>query len=512
MSGPVGDTAVRVAAVQFATGTDVDENLATHVRMVAAAADEGARLVVTPEFGNHLSVYESSDHAWDVAVELDGPYVTALAALAGERGVWLAASATVRRDPARRRLTVANLLFGPDGTLVAEADKTVLMGAEADHLSPGDVPKRPVATPLGPLGLYCCMEGVIHEPARTLAVGGARILCNSLNSFALDEASLHVPARAAENGCFVVAANKVGPLAPPARLAALATALHIDPTQLHGAGESQVVSPDGVVLAIGPRTGEAVVVADIDPGTAPGPRPHRRPELYGRLAAAPTGRDGHPAADDLVASLDLAAPGAGLVVLAEGTPLPTDVPPGQVVVGSVRDGDRLVGIVVGAGGEALLRQPLLHRADRLGWATALGDGLRTLDLPWGRLAVLVGDDHHHPEAVRLAALASADVVAVVTGDLEPWERTVGFASRAAENRVNVVVGATNGGLLVELPTDFTLWTPWDRPFDGRINDPTVHAGPTAVLHPSAAANRLVSKGTDVVDGRPWRLLDALVEA
>jgi deaminated glutathione amidase len=508
----VTGTTVRVAAVQFTTGTDVDDNLAAHVRMVGAAADEGARLVVAPEFGNHLSVYDSAAHAWDVAVDIDGPYVAALAALAGDRGLWLAASATVRRDPASRRLTVATLLFGPDGTLVAEADKTVLMGAEADHLSPGDVPKRPVPTPLGPLGLYCCMEGVIHEPARALAVGGARILCNSLNSFALDEASLHVPARAAENRCFVVAANKVGPLAPPERLAALASALHIDPTQLHGAGESQVVAPDGTVLAIGPRSGEAVVVADIDPDAAPGPRPHRRPELYRRLAESPAGRDGHPAADDLVASLDPATTGAELVVLAEDAPLPTDVPPGQVVVGAVRDGDRLVGIVVGPGGEPLLRQPLLHRSDRLAWATALGDGLRTVDLPWGRLAVLVGDDHRHPEATRLAALASADVVAVVTRDLEPWERTVGFASRAAENRVNLAVGATNGGLLVELPTDFTLWTPWERPFDGRINDPTVHTGPTAVLRPSAAANRLVSRGTDVVDGRPWRLLDVLVEA
>ena len=35
---------------------------------------------------------------------------------------------------------------------------------------------------------------------------------------------------------------------------------------LAGAGESQIVAPDGTVVARGPREGEAVVTADIDLG------------------------------------------------------------------------------------------------------------------------------------------------------------------------------------------------------------------------------------------------------
>ena len=31
----------------------------------------------------------------------------------------------------------------------------------------------------------------------------------------------------------------------------------------------------------------------------------------------------------------------------------------------------------------------------------------------------------------------------------------------------------------------------------------------APVHPAATANRFVSRGTDVVDGRPWRLASAL---
>ena len=33
----------------------------------------------------------------------------------------------------------------------------------------------------------------------------------------------------------------------------------------------------------------------------------------------------------------------------------------------------------------------------------------------------------------------------------------------------------------------------------------------ATIHPSAAANRCVSRGTDLVDGRPWRLASVLVD-
>ena len=42
------------------------------------------------------------------------------------------------------------------------------------------------------------------ETPRGLAVRGAQLLINSLNSFAFDEASLHIPVRAPENKVFVI--------------------------------------------------------------------------------------------------------------------------------------------------------------------------------------------------------------------------------------------------------------------------------------------------------------------
>jgi predicted amidohydrolase len=122
---------------------------------------------------------------------------------------------------------------------------------------------------------------------------------STANSFAHDEAALHVPVRAAEKKVFVVAACKVGTLVPPDMLDAVATRMQISPTFLHGAGESQIVSPSGSVLAIAPRTGEAVVWADIDPNEADDKcRPDgtdifatRRPMLYRPIAQSPNPRD-----------------------------------------------------------------------------------------------------------------------------------------------------------------------------------------------------------------------------
>ncbi len=94
------------------------------------------------------------------------------------------------------------------------------------------------------------MDGVINETPRMLAVEGAQVLLNSLNSFALDEASLHVPVRAVENRVWVVAANKVGPLVPERSIAAVAERVGVPVERLHGAGESQIVAPDGTVVAI----------------------------------------------------------------------------------------------------------------------------------------------------------------------------------------------------------------------------------------------------------------------
>ncbi|MDL4813256.1 nitrilase-related carbon-nitrogen hydrolase [Actinomadura opuntiae] len=533
---------VRVAAVQFAVGPDVPANLATCLRMVDRAVAEGARLIVLPEFCNRLSWYADRDDARRHACAIGGPFLTAIAARAAAHGVHVKANVTLAGGDGR--VTVSSLLYGPDGALLGRSDKLTLMGAEGDHLDPGTAAGPVIATPHGRLGMYACMEGVTSDVPRDLAVRGAQVLLNSLNSFATDEASLHVPVRAAENHVWVVAANKVGPLLPPALLPAIAERLGVPPDLLDGAGESQIVAPDGTVVAKGPRTGEAVVVADIDPSLADRKtRPDgtdtfaaRRPRLYAPIAETPRPRAAPPGDEKVDAAVvrspklvrRAAKAGAELIVLPELAFGP-DADAGAVVeelaaalhgttahaVTSVRAGAAHAAYLVNADGLAG-RQPQLHASARhSGWATEYGERLDVFTLPWGRLALVTGDDALYPEVFRLAAIADADAVAVPFTPAQDWETALGLPERAAENRLNVVASGPRDGLILALPTDFSLWTSWQGPFEGRISHPLVTRATepltVAAIHPAQAVNRLVSKNTDLVGGRPAHAVAALAD-
>lgn len=562
---------VRVAAAQFAVGTDREANLATARRMTDRAATEGAALVVLPEFCNHPSWYDDGDHARAVAVRLGDDWLDGLADRARAHGIWLACNVTRVADDGVT-LHGSNLLYAPDGTLAGVSDKQVLMGGESLHLSPSITPSPVIDTPFGRVGSYSCMDGVIFETPRLLAVQGAQVLCNSLNSFAADEATLHVPVRAVENRVFVVAANKVGPLVPEHAAREVAGKLGIPVEALEGAGESQIVAPTGKVLAIAPPRGEAVVVADIDPALAADKRrpdgtdvlAARRPSLYGPLGGAAAPRGAPAGADAIVAGVvqddgevpalarmvaAAAADGADLLVLPElagvfggavvdvadaartGHDLVTaltDVLGGTAatVVTSVvvdEEGEtRHEGVVVTAEG-VVARQPQLHASGRRAWVTTLGDRVEPVTTPWGRLAVVVGDDHLFPEVARLAALDEVDVLAVPFDAVEAWETDLGLVERSAENRLCVVAAtrpnAPGTSIIATLERDFTLWTVWEeRAFDGTISRPRVTRAAdtpgvtTATIHPANAANRILTRATDVVASRPWRLLEPLLEA
>ncbi|MEU4162357.1 nitrilase-related carbon-nitrogen hydrolase [Actinoplanes sp. NPDC026670] len=566
--------AVRVAAAQIEAGQDVAENLAACLRVIDAAAEQRAQLVVLPEFCNHLSWYASRAQAHERATRPGDEFLTAIAERARRHGIWIKINLTHAHPDGTTGGT--NFLFDPAGEIVGTCDKQTLMGAENDFLEPGATVGPVVDTPLGRIGMYACMEGVLNEVARGLALRGAQVLLNSLNSFALDEADLHIPVRAAENKVWVVAANKVGPLLPRDELPAIAARLGVPPEWLHGAGESQIVAPDGTVVAKAPRTGEAVIVADIDPVQADDKRrpdgtdifASRRPALYGPIGAAPVGRQRPPGAPSLPVAVvrDIAllseavAKGAQLIVLPatdsvptygpdqaaphHANPADTSVPTsgpdratphhansgggGVVTSGSdcaarchaisgvlagsgahvvtVIDGE---GVVIGADG-VVARQPRIHGGP--------GTEVVPVDLEWGRLAVIAGDDALYPETFRLAALLDADVVAVPYDAQEDWELALGLPERAAENRLNLVVATPLGqpAAILAMTPDFTLWTKWEGPFTGRISTPVrtdIPAGAAygaAEVAPAQAANRLVSRNTDLVDGRPWRLVDALI--
>jgi predicted amidohydrolase len=549
-------------------GADVGANLATCLRMLDEAAFCEPDLVVLPEFSNHLSWYENQEHCYEVSLDLDSDFLIAIADKARSIGAWVVINCTLRRE--QPVCTGTSLLYSPEGELVATNDKQVLIGHENDFLRRAQEPGPIVETPFGRVGMYACMDGVINETPRCLALRGAQLLCNSLNSFASDEGSLHIPVRAAENKLFVAAANKVGPLIPEAILEPVARETGIPVKFLMGAGESQIVAPDGTVLARASLDREEVVFADIELGEADNKRRPdgtdsfavRRPELYAALGEDPARQSpafgGSEAVKAAVIQLESSgeeAPaqaaeqvsiafsgGAKLVVLPPLFFLPGQqvesldealddsrliieflaklCGEGQYVATSLvlNDPLQLCAVLIGSAG-LVHRQGQLHDSERYAWS-ALSDSVEIAGLGFARVALLTSDDASLPEAFRLAALGGADTVIVPALPQESWELETGLLERSAENRVNLLAAAQPGQLgrsiATSLTRDFTVMTPWEeREFDGLLSQPPVtradgYAGITHVeIHPACAENKVVSRGTDLLAGRPWQLLEPL---
>jgi predicted amidohydrolase len=558
---------VRVAALQFASGVDCEKNRQKILAMIDRAALQKPDLMVLPEFCNHASWYAGAEHCYEVSWSLDGAFVAEVARKAREHRAYVVLNVTLRREG--QKCTGSSILFDREGRILAVSDKQVLMGHENDFLQRATQITPVVETEIGRLGLYACMDGVIAETPRDLARRGAQILCNSLNSFAVDEASLHVPVRAAENKVFVVAANKVGPLIPEEQLAAVSQMTCIPQHFLHGAGESQIVAPDGTVLARASLANEEIIVADIDPSLAdrkrrPDGNPifaHRRPELYQPLAEKPkpiahSSRSkaarvacwqgqarGHGAIQELVEAIPELDARYDLVVLPELFFVEdlAQVQLGQTlelstaalaaiekalekrklhVVGSFllegRTRLRHYGILLGKDG-ILLQQAQLHQSARYGQYLELGDSLPVVELGFGKVAMVVGEDAIYPEVFRLLALAGVDLVVVAGHVQERWELETGLVERAAENRICLAFAsrpqAVGASLLADLESDFTLLTPWkERIFDGKINMPLTRLAPRFpgvyghTLNLDRAHNKVISARTHLLDDRPWALL------
>lgn len=555
---------IRIAVAQFHVGGDLDKNLQTCLRMLDKAEECNPDLIVLPEFCNHLSWYDDKEHSYQVSVSLESDFLKAISEKAAQLACYVVVNCTVQREG--RQATGSSLLYSPDGELIADNTKQIYIGHENDFLEKALETGPVIDTSVGRVGLYACMDGVINETPRCLALRGADLMLNSLNSFATDEASLHIPVRAAENKVFVVAANKIGPLVPEEMVDAISAGTGIPVKFLDGAGESQIVAPDGKVLVKASRDKEEVVYADIDVSEAFDKRrpdgtdifDSRRPELYTAIAENPVNQplptmQGASSMQAAVVQLEqenslaealseittAIADGAELVALApmvDANLAPEDaallskdivtaltaVCEGAYVstalVFSCDGGYQYCAVLIGGEG-VVLKQAQIHPSKRNHWSV-LTDTVVTAELAFGRVALVCSDDSIYPETFRLLAMAGVEIAAVALSPLETWELATGLLERSAENRINLLVATQPSELgasfATALQTDFTVLTEWrERPFDGLLSQPiwyrfeaTAGIYP-ATLHPGNAANKVVSRNTDLLSDRPWQLSSAI---
>ena len=247
-----------VAAIQMASGPNVDANLIEAGRLIASAADQGAKLVVLPE---NFAQMANADSDLKKIKEPDGagPIQSFLSKTAKKYSIWLVGGTIPLESDAKDLVRSACLVFNDKGERVARYDKIHLFDVdlmesnesytESKTIQPG-TETVVIDTPFGKLGLAICYDIRFPELFRQLLEKGAEIFAIP-SAFTAITGKAHwdslVRARAIENLCFVVAAAQGG--------------YHVSGRETHG--HSMIVDPWGTVLDSLP-SGSGTVVADID--------------------------------------------------------------------------------------------------------------------------------------------------------------------------------------------------------------------------------------------------------
>lgn len=245
----------KVAAIQMASGPNVTGNLNEACRLIAKAAEQGARLVVLPEF---FAIMGMTDQDKVAVREQPGKGViqSFLGEMARQYKIWLVGGSIplAANDP--EKVLNSCMVFDDQGEPVARYDKIHLFNLElgnenyneAKTIEPG---KQVVVidSPFGRIGLAICYDLRFPELFRAMKDVDIIVLPSA---FTETTGKMHwevlARARAVENLAYVIAAAQGG--------------YHVNGRETHG--NSMVIDPWGRVLDRLPR-GSGVVIGEINP-------------------------------------------------------------------------------------------------------------------------------------------------------------------------------------------------------------------------------------------------------
>lgn len=262
-----------LALLQCPYAASTTEALARLDASAARAATQGVDLLVCPEMS--LTGYLlGADRVQTLAETAQGPLAQAVAAIAQRHGLAIVYGYPERHPDGARPFNAVQCI-GPQGHALGHYRKTHLYGeADQRQFSPGPQASQIFEWHGWRLGLLVCFDVEFPETVRLLALQGVDlVLVPTANMEGFDEVPrLLVPARACENRVFVAYANACGSEAGTAF-----------------GGLSTVCGPGGEVVGQAGRDADWLQVtlqrSALATARAHSQLPHRRPALYGRLAA-----------------------------------------------------------------------------------------------------------------------------------------------------------------------------------------------------------------------------------
>jgi N-carbamoylputrescine amidase len=286
---------VTVAAMQFACGWDVAQNIATAERLVRQAAKQGAQIILIQELFEtpYFCIEQDSRHLRIATTVADNRAIAHFTKIARELNVVLPISFFEKANHAYFNSVV---ILDADGTNLGTYRKAHIPNGpgyqEKNYFSPGDTGFKVWDTKYGRIGVGICWDQWFPECARAMALMGADLLFYPTAIGSEPPPALPVNSRdhwqrtqqghAAANLTPVIVSNRIG----------TERALQ-DPEGLHITfyGSSFIADSTGAKIAEAQETGEAVLIAKFDLAANEELRNNwfvfrdRRPELYSALTS-----------------------------------------------------------------------------------------------------------------------------------------------------------------------------------------------------------------------------------
>jgi predicted amidohydrolase len=264
---------VRIAAVVFNSprGT-ARANLDRMEDWVAGARAQGAAIVCFPEL--NITGYGTDAGVKEEAEPVPGPLTERLGAMAARHGLVILAG--LAEQAGDGRICASHLAIAPAG-LLGRYRKLHIAPPEQPVFSAGD--RVPIFEACGiRFGIQLCYDAHFPELSARMALDGADVIfmphASPRGTPAKKRSSWmrHLPARAFDNGVFIVACNQAG----------------TNGAGLSFPGVAMVIGPNGRVLAETTAGTEGLLVADLKAEDLAAVRqhpmryflPNRRPDVY----------------------------------------------------------------------------------------------------------------------------------------------------------------------------------------------------------------------------------------
>lgn len=269
----IGDLkAFKCAAVEFNPQlNERDKNINDLYQVVETAAQNGARLIVTPEMSTTGYYYKNRDAIKPFVDTIPGITTKKFETLAKKYNAYIVIG-MAEVDQETGIYYNAAALVGPKG-YIGKYRKTHQWESETHWAAWGDLGVPVFDTEIGKIAINICMDSAFFESSRIAALKGANILAFPTNSSA--QAISALQARAMQNGLYIVSANRSN-----------------TENGFHMIGASAIWDPDGSKLAetkFIPTPAEdvnepTILYATIDPAKYNNDGKQRlserRPELY----------------------------------------------------------------------------------------------------------------------------------------------------------------------------------------------------------------------------------------